>query len=195
MSTSKTGRDTDRPWLPRPETPRSTWIDAGLRALAAGGPDAVRIEPLAKLLGVTRGGFYWHFADRQALLDEMLDSWERASTDEVIERVERRGGDARAKLRRAGALTFSESLLPIDLAIRDWSRREPAVAERLRRVDNRRMDYLRSLFGMFCPDPDDVEARSMLAFSLLIGNHFMAADHGPRSRADVLELAVKVLLA
>lgn len=176
-------------------TPRSRWIEEGLRALAAGGPDAVRIEPLAQALGVTRGGFYWHFHDRHALLEEMLDTWERASTDEVVERVERKGGDARTKLRRAGALTFSEWLLPIDLAVRDWSRREPTVAERLRRVDNRRMDYLRSLFASFCRDEDEVEARSMLAFSLLIGNHFMAADHGPRTRADVLELAVKRLLA
>ncbi len=180
---------------PPTRTPRSRWIEEGLRALAAGGPDAVRIEPLAQALGVTRGGFYWHFDDRRALLDEMLDTWERASTDEVVERVERKGGDARTKLRRAGALAFSDWLLPIDLAVRDWSRREPTVAERLRRVDNRRMDYLRSLFGAFCPDQDDVEARSMLAFSLLIGNHFMAADHGARSRADVLELAVRRLLA
>jgi hypothetical protein len=74
------------------------------------------------------------------------------------------------------------------------SRRKPTVAERLRRVDNRRMDYLRSLLGVFCPDQDDVEARSMLAFSLLIGNHFMAADHGERSRADVLDMAVRRLL-
>ena len=102
-------------------------------------------------------------------------------------------GDARAKLRRAGALTFSDWLLPIDLAVRNWSRREPTVAERLRRVDNRRMDYLRSLFGAFCSDEDDIEARCMLAFSLLIGNHFIAADHGAHSRADVLELAVKRL--
>jgi AcrR family transcriptional regulator len=176
-------------------TPRRSWIDQGLQALADGGPDAVRIEPLAKSLGVTRGGFYWHFADRDALLAAMLDTWERAATDEVIDRVERQGGDARTRLRRAGALTFSDDLLPFELAIRAWSRHDPAVAERLRRVDNRRMDYLRTLFGTFCPDPAEVEARSMLAFSLLIGNHFMAADHGGRSRAEVLELAAGWLLA
>ena len=176
-------------------TPRQRWIEEALQALAAGGPDAVRIEPLAKSLGVTRGGFYWHFEDRGALLSEMLDTWERAATDEVIERVERQGGDARAKLRRAGALTFSDDLLPIDLAIRAWARHDPAVAERLRRVDNRRLDYLRDLFGSFCPGEAEIEARSMLAFSLLIGNHFMAADHGPRTRAEVLELAGAWLLA
>ena len=183
-------------------TPRSSWIDEGLRALAAGGPDAVRIEPLAKTLGVTKGGFYWHFEDRRALLEEMLDTWERVSVDEVIERVEGEGGDARAKLRRLWALASSDDELPrfdadellrIDLAVRDWARREPAVAGRLQSVDNRRMDYMRSLFGAFCPGQDEVEVRCMLGFSLWIGNHFIAADHDGRSRAEVLALALKRL--
>ena len=176
-------------------TPRSRWIEEGLRALAAGGPDAVRVEVLAQALGVTKGGFYGQFADRNALLEEMLDTWERNSTDDVLERVERRGGDVRAKLRRAGALTFSAELLPIDLAVRDWARRDQAVAERLRRVDNRRMGYLRQLFSAICRDQDEAEARSILAFSLVIGHHFLAADHGPRSHQDALELAANWLLA
>jgi AcrR family transcriptional regulator len=177
-------------------TPRGKWIDEGLRALAAGGPDAVRIEPLAQALGVTRGGFYWHFDDRRALLEEILDTWERLSVDEVIERVESEGGDARAKLRRLSALAASsDQPLRIDLAVRDWARRERTVADRLRRVDNRRMDYMRSLFGAFCPDEDEVEARCMVFYSLWIGNHFIAADHGARSRADVLKLALRRLEA
>ena len=176
-------------------TPRSSWIDEGLRALAAGGPDAVRIEPLAEALGVTKGGFYWHFDDRRALLDEMLDTWERLGVDEVIERIESGGGDGRAKLRRLFALgTSSEDVLRIDLAVRDWARRDQAVAKRLRRVDNRRMDYMRSQFGAFCADEDEVEARCMLAFSLWIGNHFVAADHGTRSRAEVMKLTTSRLL-
>jgi AcrR family transcriptional regulator len=176
-------------------TPRSEWIEAGLQALAVGGPGAVRIEVLAQSLGVTKGGFYGHFADRSALLEEMLDTWERRATDEAIERVERKGGDVRIRLRRAGVLTFSAELLPIDLAVRDWARRDPAVAERLRRVDNRRMAYLRELFGEICRSENEVEARSMLAFSLMIGHHFMAADHGRRSHEDVLALAADWLLA
>jgi AcrR family transcriptional regulator len=177
-------------------TPRSRWIDEGLRALGAGGPDAVRIEPLAQALGVTKGGFYWHFDDRRALLAEMLDTWERRSIEEVIARVEGEGGDARARLRRLFALaSSSDELLRTDLAVRDWSRREQSVAARLRRVDNRRMDYMRSLFGAFCLDEDDVEARCILALSLWIANHFIAADHGARSRADVLALVMRRLLA
>jgi AcrR family transcriptional regulator len=177
-------------------TPRSSWIEEGLRALAAGGPDAVRIEPLARALGVTRGGFYWHFDSRRALLEEILETWERVSVDDVIERVESEGGDAKAKLRRLSALAASsDEPLRTDLAVRDWARRERTVADRLRRVDNRRMDYMRSLFGAFCPDADDAEARCMVFYSLWIGSHFIAADHGARSRADVLKLALRRLEA
>src|SRR5262245_55022037 len=181
-------------------TPRASWVDEGFRALAAGGPDAVRIEPLARSLGVTKGGFYWHFDGRRALLAEMLDEWERVSVDEVIERVEAQGGDARAKLRRLSAIAASgDDVLGIDplrtdLAIRDWARRDGAVARRLRKVDNRRMDYMRSLFREFSADEDDVEARAMLAFALWIGNHFIAADHGARNRAEAQDLAFKRLL-
>lgn len=177
-------------------TPRSAWIEEGMRALAAGGPDAVRVEALARALGVTKGGFYWHFDDRQALLDEMLDTWERVAVDEVIERIEGQGGEARARLRRLFSMaSTAEGLLRVDLAIRDWARREPAVAARLRRVDNRRMDYMRSLFGAFCADEDDVEARCVLALSLFIGSHFIATDHGTRSRTDALALAMRHLEA
>ena len=178
-------------------TPRSRWIEEGLKALAAGGPDGVRIEPLACTLGVTRGGFYWHFDDRRALLQEMLDTWERVVIDEVIERVERKGGDARAKLRRlfgiASAFT-GDGLMPIELAIRDWARREQNVAERLRRVDNRRMSYMRSLFTELCSSDDEVEVRCMLAMSMFIGSHFIAADHGTHSRRHVVRLALGRLL-
>jgi len=124
----------------------------------------------------------------------MLDTWERRSTDEALARVQSEGGDAREKVWRAGMFTFSKQLLPIDLAVRDWARRDKSVAKRLRRVDNRRIEYLRSMIGTFCPDPEEVEARSMLLFSLAIGNHFVAAGHGPLNRKQVLELAKAQLL-
>ncbi|GAA0644128.1 TetR/AcrR family transcriptional regulator [Streptomyces thermocarboxydovorans] len=173
-------------------TPRGRWIEAGLRALTVGGPDAVRIEALAQSLGVTKGGFYGYFRNRDALLTEMLDTWERAVTDDVIEQIESGGGDARGKLERLFTIASSTEEpvtgIPVELAIRDWARRDPSVAERLRRVDNRRMDYLRSLFAEFCTDPDDVEVRCLLAFSLRVGQHYIAAEHGSRSRAEVMEM-------
>src|SRR6185503_17768125 len=138
--------------MPATRTPPARWVEEGLRALAVGGPDAVRIEPLAQSLGVTKGGFYGYFSDRRALLKEMLDTWERRVVDEVVERVEGEGGDARTRLRRLFALTSSSAgeILRIELAIRDWARRDKAVAKRLKRIDNRRMEFMRPLFADFC---------------------------------------------
>jgi AcrR family transcriptional regulator len=174
-------------------TPRGAWVHAALEALAAGGPDAVRVETLAASLGVSKGGFYWHFTDRQALLDEMLDTWEKAMVEDVIARVESQPADARAKLGLLFELAPSADFA-VELALRDWSRRHRDVAKRLRRVDNRRMAWLRSLFEQFCVDEDDVEARSMLAYSLLVGSYFIAAQHGDKTRSEVLQLAFDRLL-
>jgi hypothetical protein len=55
------------------------------------------------------------------------------------------------------------------------------------------MDYMRSLFADFCSDEDDVEVRCMLFVSLFIGSRFIAAEHGARSRADVLDLTLEWL--
>jgi len=177
-------------------TPRTSWVQEGLRALGVGGPEAVRVEKLAEALGVTKGGFYWHFDDRNALLEEMLDTWEHLVIDEAIARVDAGGGDARTRLRRLFRLTESVGeAWNIELAIRDWARRDAVVARRLRRIDNRRMDYMRKLFGAFCSDEDEVEVRCTLVMSLFVANKFIAADHAPRSRAGVLKMALERLVA
>ncbi len=76
------------------QTPRGAWVEAGLKVRADGGPDAVRVEALAATLGVSKGGFYWHFKDRRALLGEMLDSWEKTVAEDVIAQVESRPAQA-----------------------------------------------------------------------------------------------------
>lgn len=154
----------------------------------------MRVEALAVHLGVSKGGFYWHFADRKALVEEMLDTWEQAMVDDVIARVESLPTDPRAKLQHLFDLAPSADF-SVELALRDWSRRDRDVARRLRQVDNRRMGWLRSLFWQFCVDDNDVEARSMLAYSLLIGSYFIAAEHGDKTRAQMLQFAIDRLLS
>jgi hypothetical protein len=83
----------------------------------------------------------------------------------------------------------------VELAIREWARRDDDVAARVRRIDNRRMEYLRLLFGQLGLDEEETEARAMLAFSLFIGSYFIAADHAGRSRSEVLGLALERLRA
>jgi len=175
-------------------TPRARWIEAGLEALAQGGPDAVRVELLAAELGVTKGGFYGYFDGRPALLTEMLDEWERRCTKEIIAQVDAEGGDAAERIQRAGQLTFSEDLHRMDLAVRAWARHDQSVATRLRRIDNERMEFLRKMFGTFISNPDEIEARSTLAFALAIGRHFIVADHPGYTKREAIQLAGELLL-
>jgi AcrR family transcriptional regulator len=186
--------------VPARKTPPEAWVDAGLTALAEGGPDAIRIEALAASLGVTKGGFYGEFADRNALVERMLDTWEQAVVDDVISRLENTDDDARTKLRRLFELARDRSgaagrALAVELAIRDWARRSPAVSERLHRVDDRRMAYLRTLFRQISIDENEAEARSFLVLSLFVGNSLITVGHDGRSRREVIDQALESLLS
>src|SRR5689334_10739231 len=70
------------------------WVTAAFDALAEGGIDAVRVEPLAKALAITKGSFYWHFADRRALIDAMLTTWAEGRIAAIREQAEDRGEPA-----------------------------------------------------------------------------------------------------
>ncbi|HVO54869.1 MAG TPA: TetR/AcrR family transcriptional regulator [Solirubrobacterales bacterium] len=180
--------------MAKARTPRGAWIEAALAALAEGGPEAVRVEALAKRLGVSKGGFYWHFDDRAALLSEALDAWEKGMTEDVIATVEAGSEDPEGKLRLLFQLaSAARGSFAVELALRDVSRRDRDVAKRLRRVDRRRLDYLRSLFSGICADEDDADARAMLAYSLFVGSYFVAAGPGGRSRREVMQLAIERL--
>jgi AcrR family transcriptional regulator len=166
-----------------------------MRALGAGGPDAVRVEALAKELGVSKGGFYWHFDDRQALIEETLDSWEKTGTEDVIVSVDSESTDPRARLRRLYELApTAKGMFAVELALRDSSRRDPAIARRIRRVDERRMTYLRSIFRQLSPAEDAAEARALLAYSLFVGTYFIASTQGKKKRAEILQRAIDQLL-
>ena len=181
-------------------TPREDWVAAALAALASGGPAAVRVESLAQSLGVSKGGFYWHFKDRAALLEDVLAAWEERMVDEVIAQVD--GAqvdgsqvDARTRLRRLFDLAATRAdFLGVELAVRDWARREHDVAARLRRVDDRRVAYLRSLFSEISDDEEDVEGRCLLAMSLFVGSPLVAAWPARRRRRDVMAAATEHLL-
>jgi len=181
--------------MAKARTPRSAWIEAAAQALAAGGPEAVRVEGLAKDLGVSKGGFYWHFDDRRALIEETLDSWEKSGTEDVIATIDSGSDKPQAKLRRLFELApAAKDLFAFELALRDWARRDPKVAARLERVDDRRMTYLRSLFAQFLQGEAEVEARAMLAYSLFVGAYFVRTKAGKKSRAEVVKLAIDELL-
>ncbi|WP_147916170.1 TetR/AcrR family transcriptional regulator [Ruania zhangjianzhongii] len=180
-------------------TPRTSWIDRGLEALAAGGVDAVRVEPIAAQLGVTKGGFYGYFSGRDQLLAEMLSTWETDVTEGVIAVVEADSGhEARERVRRlALAINVPDRVtmrVDTEVAIREWARRDVAAAEVLARVDQQRTAYLRGLFGEFC-SPEEADARTAVAVSVRLTSYFMDFGHPGRAHEEVVELVVRELLS
>ncbi len=173
---------------------RDRWVDAALEALAERGIDAVRVEPLARRLGVTKGSFYWHFRDRGALLVALLERWEEVATQAIIDEVEAVPGPAEAKLRALFAIALATSRMDLETALRQWARRERRVQHAVERVDERRMGYLQGLFEALGHAPEDARARSFLAYASLFGDHFIAAGGTPPLRKALLERCTATLL-
>src|SRR5919198_3887166 len=85
---------------PRRRLTRDDWADAALAAIADGGLAAVAVEPLAARLRTTKGSFYWHFANREALLEAALARWEDQTTTAVIGEIVNATDDPAGQLRR-----------------------------------------------------------------------------------------------
>ena len=167
---------------------RRAWIEAALAALAAGGVAAVRVEVLARRLGVTKGSFYWHFRDRDELLAAIIEHWEAEDTHAIIQQVDEHGGGPQERLRTLWktAAGTAQRLDP-EVAIREWGVRDRQVGTAVRRVDDQRMRYVRGLFAELGYENPEAEVRSFLVYSLLIGNYFIRARHGHYGRRRVIE--------
>lgn len=118
---------------------RDRWVAAATAAMRVGGTDAVRVEALARDLGVTKGSFYWHFRDRAELLDALLAAWEEETRWLVREAAS--PSDPRARLLRYFALLRSERRHPPDVEVLAWARREPAVRSRVEATERRRLRF------------------------------------------------------
>jgi AcrR family transcriptional regulator len=136
---------------------RGDWMRVARLALLRGGVDEVRVEVLARELGVTKGSFYWHFRDREELLDALISEWETELLEDIIPRLqERRGFLALRSLVRLmiERVPLSETgLLPSDAAMFTWAAVSPEVAKRVNRAERKRLRLLTDLIG----DPRRVE--------------------------------------
>ena len=166
------------------------WVHAALTALATGGVNAVKVEPLAARLGVTKGSFYWHFADRRALLDAVLSAWEKQATANVIAFVDAKHSSPRERLKTLITLTTEvDEAAGVEHAIRAWGAGDAAVRRRLVRVDGAREAYVRDLLVAAGLSRARATARARLLYLTLIGE-FTWVSHGgaPSGRALWAEL-------
>jgi len=147
------------------------WVDAALTELGAAGIDGVRVEVLAKRLSVTKGSFYWHFKDRDALFVAMLNLWRRRATLALIERLESGQASAEERLRRLLRLPLlgkrSASAADLELSIRLWGRRDERAQAALREVDELRLRYIERLLQELGMSHEEAAARATLCYCYL----------------------------
>ncbi len=174
------------------------WAAAALDAIGRGGLAAVAIEPLAVRLGTTKGSFYWHFANREALIAAALQRWEAEHTEAVIRLVDAEPDPLRRlRLLLVTVIEATEHDL-VELAVLATAD-HPLVAPVLARVTQRRMSYTVDLFRNLGFSPAEARDRGLLAFTAYLGHAQLAhatphlAPAGPAARRRYANRIVAVL--
>jgi AcrR family transcriptional regulator len=172
---------------------REDWSGAALEAMAAGGVAAVSIDRLAKTLGATRGSFYWHFKDRNELIEVALERWEREHTTELIPRAEAIA-DPTERLRFLFREVYEPPTDPIESALA-WAD-DPLVAPVVARVTRARLVFLRRIFVDLGLPEDEAADRAWLAYAFYVGHHQLGRNAGldkrrPTSLDSMAELLTR----
>ncbi len=178
----------------KPELTRQNWIDQGSKVLAESGVEAVRVEPLAKQMGVTKGSFYWHFKNRADLLEAILQDWIAAETNSIIEQVDRIEGNVIAKLLHLFELAIEDDS-QVENAIRAWSANDEKIAEILQQVDRRRINYTRDLFIEAGFSPFEAMVRARMIYYFLVGESIVGIGRdGEAHQGDRAERLAEIRL-
>jgi AcrR family transcriptional regulator len=172
------------------------WVDLGLKTLAKRGFTALKAEPLAKAMGVSRGSFYWHFADIGAFHTAILTRWREVATEQIIAAVEaaksrNRGEDPLAVLLK---LTFGSKLV-LEKAVRSWAANDVRARAAVVAVDRRRLDYIENLLKQAGLAEDVARARAQILFWAFFGyalsDQQLAADRQQAVLDEILRIVAR----
>jgi AcrR family transcriptional regulator len=164
------------------------WLDQGLETLAESGFTALKAEPLARAMGVSRGSFYWHFADISAFHAAILKHWRDVAAEQVIANLE--------------AMSKTDNPLPVLLrqafggrrtleqAVRSWATVDPMARSAVQAIDRRRLHYVEKLFERSGVPPAVARARAQIFYWAFLG---FALSDKPLPRARQAELLDELL--
>jgi AcrR family transcriptional regulator len=179
------------------EVTRDSWIEAGLAAIARHGVEGVRVEVLAKDLGVTKGGFYRRFSDRAALLEAILQDWSAGRIAAIEQQTSLDGATARDRLRALIQL-YSERMntagMAIELAIRQWARSDEAAATAVAKVDAGRLKNVGQLYRATGLSAEQADAQAFLFYCFIFGQSLLFPERGQRKRAQLIAKSAEKLL-
>ena len=177
---------------------RSDWIYEAVRVLGEEGVEAVRVEPLAKRLGVTKGSFYHHFSDRDELLLAVLDTWHQRATSLVIEVVNRHSRRPEERIRHLLGIVIDPAMRErfrfVDVGIREWARRDRRARSMLESMDAERISYITErLVALGCGEVE-AEIRSYLVYSYILGELQIARRDSYADRQQRVESCLRRLV-
>ncbi|MEY4580539.1 MAG: hypothetical protein RL701_5242 [Pseudomonadota bacterium] len=179
----------------KPQKSAEDWLSAGLSLLAKQGLEAVKVERLATLLGVTKGSFYWHFRDRDALLVALLERWRDVSTQAIIERVNAGGGTPAERLQALiGMTSRGKRGWQLEHAMRAWGARDRHTRSVLEAIDAQREAYVRDLLIEHGLSTSAATRRAHTFYLTLIGEHTWIAHGGTPSEPDAWLDLLQLLL-
>jgi len=167
------------------------WVHAGLKALARSGFTALKADTLAKTLGVSRGSFYWHFADVGAFHAAVLQHWREVAYENVVREVE---GTAENRLTALLERAFRADLR-LERAVRSWATAEAKARTMVDAVDARRLKYIRDLLIEGGLLPNDASARAQILYWAYLGHGLSASKPDPVEWRRILDELARLATA
>ncbi|MEQ8332609.1 TetR/AcrR family transcriptional regulator [Nisaea sp.] len=172
---------------------REIWLEAAKAAFLENGIDAVKIQPLATRLNLSRTSFYWFFRDRAAILAALLEEWEVKNTGGIVSACEAYADNvAEAMLNIISVFLDEERFEPrFDFAIRGWAHQSSAVMVRVAAADEVRLAAIRSVFERFGFDPGEADVRARTIYLVQIGYISMQIEEPLALRMERIPAYVK----
>jgi AcrR family transcriptional regulator len=172
---------------------KDAWLAAALEELEKGGIESVRVERLAKILSVSKSGFYWHFKDRGDLHRKLLEYWFHEYTGVVTSSPLILQGDPKARLERVMIMIQQHDLAKYDLAIRAWAKHDDMAREVVQIVTKTRLDFIRAIFAEMGFEHDELEMRTRLFVSYHTWESAIFGDLSPRKRMRLRKRRLELL--
>lgn len=171
---------------------REDWLAHALETLRCEGISGLRVEPLARSLGVTTGSFYWHFKDRRDLLQSVLAHWMELMTDAIEERRLVSGGPKERLARLLRDITVEERNR-YDLAVRNWATFDEMAHSAVRKVDEGRLSFCMELFLGLGFTLEEAEVRSRMLMFYQVGEVGFSIPDSLEKRLEYVDQRIRIL--
>ena len=163
---------------------RDVWLGAAYDLLISDGIEAVKVMTLARRLNLTRTGFYWFFEDLADLHAAMIAQWENKNTGNLVAMCRKDATSVSRALFNLMDCWLDHTLFdaPLDLAIRNWGRTNPALQAKIDQADTARIAAVSQIFERFGYSEEQSEVRGMTVIYTQIGYISMDVREHPTER-------------